>query len=42
MGSHNMRSFYAPCPYIKVLAWNWFTRNETCCQLCNNDYGCVL
>jgi len=23
------------------LAWIWFTRTETCCQLCISDYMCI-
>jgi len=26
----------------KVLAWRWFTRTETFCRLCINDYICVV
>jgi len=26
----------------KELAWRWFTRTETCCQLCINVYICVV
>ena len=26
----------------QVLVWRWFTRTETCCQLCINDYICVV